>query len=69
MGLERNFNFFEDVVNVMAQIKQPMEDIDHPNTSVKKFKEMVKAPKRRKKVKAGGLNSKTFQFLKVVVLI
>jgi hypothetical protein len=46
--LEKNFKIIEDVVDVMAQIKQPMGDIVHPNTSVKKFKEMVRAPKKKK---------------------
>ncbi len=35
----------EDVVDVMAQTKQSMEDTTHFNTSVKRFKEMAKAPK------------------------
>jgi hypothetical protein len=48
MGLERNFKILEDVIDVMAQTKQPVEDIAHPNTSVKKFKEMVKALKEKK---------------------
>jgi hypothetical protein len=35
------------VVDVMAQTKQPMEDTTHPNTNVKKFKEMVRALKEK----------------------
>jgi hypothetical protein len=49
MGLERNFKILEDVIDVMAQTKQLVEDIAHPNTGVKKFKEMVRAPKEKKK--------------------
>jgi len=49
MGLERSFKILEDVINVMAQTKQPVEDTIHVNASVKWFKEMVKALKRKKK--------------------
>ncbi len=39
----------KDLVNVMAQTNQSMEDIIHFNTSVKKFKEMARGPKEKKK--------------------
>jgi hypothetical protein len=48
MGLERSFKIPKEVMDVMAQIKRPMEDIIHPDVSVKMFKEMVKAPKEKK---------------------
>ncbi len=49
MGLEKRFKILKDAMDVMAQTKWPMEDIIHPNASVKRFKEMVKAPKEKKK--------------------
>jgi len=49
MGLEKSLQFPEDAMDVMAQIKRPTEDITHPNASVKRFKEMAKAPKEKKK--------------------
>jgi len=49
MGLEKNLQVPEDVVDVMAQIKQPVEDTTHPDTNVKRFKEMARAPKEKKK--------------------
>jgi hypothetical protein len=45
MGLEKNFKIHEDVINVMAQIKRSTGDTIHLDASVKKFKEMVRAPK------------------------
>jgi hypothetical protein len=36
-------------MDVMAQTKRAMEDTTHPNTSVKRFKEMARAPKEKKK--------------------
>jgi hypothetical protein len=33
----------------MAQTKRLVEDVTHLNTSVKRFKEMAKAPKEKKK--------------------
>jgi hypothetical protein len=36
-------------MNVMAQTKQTMEDTIHFDTNIKKFKEMVRAPKEKKK--------------------
>jgi hypothetical protein len=49
MGLERSFKIPEDAIDVMTQTKQPAEDTTHFVASVKKFKEMAKAPKREKK--------------------
>jgi hypothetical protein len=49
MGLERSFKIPEDAIDVMAQTKRPVEDTSHPNTSVKRFKEMARAPKEKKK--------------------
>jgi hypothetical protein len=39
------------VVDVMAQTRWLLEDTTHPNTNIKRFKEMVKAMKRKKKLK------------------
>jgi hypothetical protein len=36
-------------MDVMAQIKRPAEDTIHPDTSVKRFKEMARAPKEKKR--------------------
>ncbi len=41
-------NFFKDMNNVMAQIKQSMDDITHLNINVKRFKEMAKTSKEKK---------------------
>jgi hypothetical protein len=49
MGLERSLKIPEDVMDVMAQTKRPMEDTTHSDASVKRFKEMAKAPKEKKK--------------------
>jgi hypothetical protein len=49
MGLEKSLQFLEDVMDVMAQTKQLTKDTTHPNASIKRFKEMVKAPKENKK--------------------
>jgi len=49
MGLEKSLQILEDVVDVMAQTKRPVEDTTHPNVSVKRFKEMARAPKEKKK--------------------
>jgi hypothetical protein len=38
-----------DVVDVMAKTKRPVEDTTHLDTSVKRFKEMARAPKEKKK--------------------
>jgi hypothetical protein len=43
MGLEESLKILEDVVDVMAQTKKSLEDTTHPNTSVKRFKEMARA--------------------------
>jgi len=69
MGLEKSLQIPEDVVDVMAQIKRPVEDTTHPDTSVKRFKEMARAPKKRKRVGGGGLVSKTSQFPEILALI
>ncbi len=49
MGLEKSLQFPEDAVDVMTQTKRPAENTTHPNASVKKFKEMTRAPKEKKK--------------------
>jgi hypothetical protein len=68
MGLEKSLKIPEDAMDVMAQTKRPAEDTTHLDANVKRFKEMVRAPKK-KKIKGEGLASKTFQFLKILVLI
>jgi len=49
MGLEKSLQFPEDMMDVMAQIKRPKEDTIHFDANVKKFKEMARAPKEKKK--------------------
>jgi hypothetical protein len=49
MGLEKNLQFPKDAMDVIAQTKRPTEDTTHPYASVKRFKEMAKAPKEKKK--------------------
>jgi hypothetical protein len=49
MGLEKSLQIPEDAMDVMAQTKRPIEDIIDLYTSVKRFKEMAKAPKEKKK--------------------
>ncbi len=57
-------------MDVMAQTKRPVEDATHLDARVKKFKEMAKALKeKKKKIEGGGLASKTFQFLEILALI
>ncbi len=51
MGLHKSLKIWEDVVDVMAQTRWLLEDTTHPNTNIKRFKEMVKAMKRKKKLK------------------
>jgi hypothetical protein len=60
MGLEKNLNFFENVVDVMVQTKRSLEDTIHLDTNIKRFKEMTKAPKKKKKIESKGLDSKIF---------
>jgi hypothetical protein len=48
MGFEKNLKILEDVMDVMAQTKQHVEDTTHLDASVKRFKEMVRAPKEKK---------------------
>jgi hypothetical protein len=49
IGLKRNFKILENVINVMAQTKRSMENTTHFDANVKRFKEMAKAPKEKKK--------------------
>jgi len=49
MGLEKSLQFPEDAMDVMAQTKRPVENTIHLDTSVKRFKEMARAPKEKKK--------------------
>jgi hypothetical protein len=49
MGLERSLKILEDVIDVMAQTKLLAEGTIHCDASVKRFKEMAKAPKEKKK--------------------
>jgi hypothetical protein len=49
MGLEKSFQFSKDAMDVMAQTKRPAEDTTHPDASAKRFKEMARAPKEKKK--------------------
>jgi hypothetical protein len=49
MGLERSLKIPKDAIDVMAQSKRPVEGTSHPDASVKRFKEMARAPKEKKK--------------------
>jgi hypothetical protein len=49
MGLEKSLKIPEDAINVMAQTKQPVEGTSHPDASVKRFKEMARALKEKKR--------------------
>ncbi len=49
MGLEKSHKISKDTMDVMAQTKRRAEDTTHPDTSVKRFKGMAKAPKEKKK--------------------
>ncbi|CAK9867234.1 unnamed protein product [Sphagnum jensenii] len=49
MGLEKSLQFPKDAMDVMAQTYRSVEDATHRDTSVKRFKEMAKAPKEKKK--------------------
>jgi len=49
MGLEKSLQFPEDAMDVMAQTKQSAEDTTHIDANVKRFKEMARAPKEKKK--------------------
>jgi ribosomal protein L31E len=60
IGFERSLKILENGVDAMAQIKQPVEDTIHPNINTKIFKEMVRAPKEKIKIKEESLDSKTF---------
>jgi hypothetical protein len=48
MGLEKSLQFPEDAMDVMAQTKRLVEDTTHPDTNVKRFKEMARALKEKK---------------------
>jgi len=48
MGLERSLKIPKDVVDVMAQTKWFAENTIHLDINVKRFKEMAKAPKKKK---------------------
>jgi hypothetical protein len=49
MGLEKSLKIPEDAIDVMAQTKRLVEGISHPDTNVKRFKEMARAPKEKKR--------------------
>ncbi len=49
MGLEKSFKILEDAIDVMAQTKRPVDDTTHPDANVKRFEEMAKTPKEKKK--------------------
>ncbi len=49
MGLEKSFQIHEDTVDVMAQTKRPAKDTTHPDANIKRFKEMARARKEKKK--------------------
>jgi hypothetical protein len=49
MGLEKSLQFPEDAMDVMAQTKQSAKNTTHPDASIKRFKEMAKTPKEKKK--------------------
>ncbi len=53
MGLEKNLQFPEDAMDVMAQAKRPMEDTTHPDVSIKRFKEMARASKKNRRRRFG----------------
>jgi len=49
VSLERNFKIPKDVVDVMAQIKWPVENTIHLDANIKRFMEMARTPKEKKK--------------------
>jgi hypothetical protein len=49
MGLEKSFKIPEDAMDVMAQTKRPTEETTHLDANVKRFKEMARTPKEKKK--------------------
>jgi hypothetical protein len=53
MGLEKSFQFPGDAMDVMAQVKRPMEDTIHPDVNIKRFKEMVRASKKNRRKRFG----------------
>ncbi len=53
MGSEKSFKIPEDVMDVMAQTKRPVEDTTHLDANVKRFKEMATAPKKKKRIEGG----------------
>jgi hypothetical protein len=64
IGLERNLKILEDVIDVMAQIKQPVKNSIHFDANVKRIKEMVKAPKEKKKVEKWKVGFQNFPISK-----
>ncbi len=40
-------------MDVMAQAKRPMEDTTHHDVSIKRFKEMARAPKKNRRRRFG----------------
>jgi len=67
MGLEKSLQIPEDVVDVMAQSKRPAENTIH--LDARGSRRWRKPQKKRKRIEGGGLASKTFQFLEILVLI
>jgi hypothetical protein len=62
--LEKSLKIPKDVMDVMAQTKRLVEDTTHLDVSVKRLKEMARAPKQKRKVEGKG-----FQFFKILVFI
>jgi hypothetical protein len=46
MGLENSFKFFDDVIDVMAQIKWLAKDTTYHDANVKKVQGNGKSPKK-----------------------
>ncbi len=55
-GYGKEFKIPEDVIDVMAQTKWPVENTFYFEANVKRFKEMAKAPKEKKNINTFGLN-------------
>jgi hypothetical protein len=60
MGLESSFKIPRDVVDVMAQIKWPVEDTTYLNANVNRFKEMARILKEKKKSWRWGFGFQDF---------
>jgi hypothetical protein len=69
MGLERSLKIPEDVIDVMAQTKRPTEDTTHPDANIKRFKEMAKAPKYKKKTQKQRFGFQDFPISRDLILI